>query len=477
LNGFDNEFLNQVNTNLYTYADIFLSKNRTVPSKPCYDYDSNYIYFGNYGSATATKIKAYDESLSFKVVNGIGWKWISFPRMERYKDEIFDAKTLLSRIKPWDQQTPEILYMEYKPTGADLTISFDVNSGWQLDPSLVNLKSTQGYKLKYQGETNLASIRLEGAKEDYDATIDLVAGENWVGYFLDESYKPQECLPQDIWEGLIQIQTQYWTLTKLPSDPPVWKYLGKPGPFHYGDLVVLVTNHPYQDFQWHTPSGGGGAANEIPETNYFTFEEKADYLPFYVETDSLSDIVEIAILADGEVKGAAVRLPGDTITEVNGYLEGVATGAVIEFQTWNSYKSEPVEKDGYVVIDHQRQVREKRTIYTGEKARYYHVSLKSNEVYDLPPDIGTVTCKPNPFRQNVDFSFRLNREGNIRIEIFDMQGNRIKTVINGNYPEGLYNFTWQGDNEAGNRITPGIYFYKVSTWSEVVQTDKIVMIK
>ena len=88
-----------------------------------------------------------------------------------------------------------------------------------------------------------------------------------------------------------------------------------------------------------------------------------------------------------------------------------------------------------------------------------------------------VTCKPNPFRNNVDFSFILNREGNIRIEIFDLQGNPVKTVINGLYPEGLYNFTWQGDNEAGKRIMPGIYFYKVSVGNEVVQSDKIVMIK
>jgi len=216
---------------------------------------------------------------------------------------------------------------------------------------------------------------------------------------------------------------------------------------------------------------------EIPETSYYTYEEQADYLPFYVETDSLTDIQEIAVLADGEVKGAAVRLPGDTLTEVNGYFEGVAPGAVIEFETWNGYKSEPVDRNGYIVIDHKRKVREKRTIYTGEKSGFYHVSLKTNEVYELPPEIGIVTCKPNPFRQSVEFSFRLSRESNIRIDVMDINGNVIKTVINGFYPEGLYNFTWQGDNESGNRPMPGVYFYRVMSGNEVVQTDKLVMIK
>jgi hypothetical protein len=473
LNGFDNNFSNQVNTDLFTYSDIFLSKDRTVLSKPSYNFTANIIYAGNYGACSVSKIKAYDETLSFNVVNGIGWKWISFPRMERYKDEIFDAQTLLSRIKPW---APNKLYMEYNPDNSPLLSIVYENEQWNTSGGLNELKSTQGYKLKYQGETVLASIRLEGAKEDYDMQVDLlVEGENWLGYFLDENYKPQQCLPADIWDDLVQIQTQHWSMTKTSTDPP-WFYIGKPKPFEYGDLVVLVMDKEYTDFQWQMP-GEGEEAADFPETAYYSFEEQPDYLPFYIETDSTSDIQEIAVLADGEVKGAAVREAGDTLVEVQGYLEEVPAGAVIEFETWNGYKSEPVEKHSYVVIDHQRKVREKRTIYTGERANYYHVSLKANEVYELPPEIGPITCKPNPFRQSAEFSFRLNRESNVRIEVMGINGTLIKTVINGFYPEGLYNFTYQGDNEAGNRIKPGVYFYRVSVGNEVVQSDKIVMIK
>ncbi len=475
LNNFDDAFSNKINTNLYTYADIYMNKKRFVPSKPSYNYEDNYIYVGNYGSATATKIKAFDESLTFRP----GWKWISFPRMERYKDETFDAVTLLSRIKPWDGQTPENLYMEYKPANVNQSISYNNVTLWDPNSTLIELKSTQGYKLKYEGPTDLASIRLEGAKEDYDASVDLISGENWVGYFIDHSMYPEDCLPADLMNGpLIQIQTQYWTMTKIPSIPPVWICSQKRSPFKYGDLVVLklAQNQSYPDFQWQN-TGMNMQDVEIPKTSYFTFEEKADYLPFYIETDSLSDIQEIAVLADGEIKGAAVRESGDTIVEVNGYLQGVSPGAVIEFETYNGYKSEPVEKGNYVVIDHQRKIREKRNIFAGEKAMYYHVSLKSNEVYELPPEIGLVTCQPNPFGKNTTFTFRINEKSSISIQIYDLQGNPVKTLINSNYPEGYYNLTWNGDNDSGNRIAPGVYFYRVSTGNRTVQTNKIVMIK
>jgi len=469
LNGFNNNFSNQVNTDLYTYSDIFLSKDRTVLSKPSYNYTDNIIYAGNYGACSVSKIKAYDESLTFRP--GV-WEWLSFPRLERYKDEIFPTIPLLERLAPWP---PSYIEMIYEPGGIDpKNIVFN---GFQwVQNTLIDVKSTQGYKLQYEGNTSLITLRLEGAKEDYDTEVDLlVEGENWLGYFLDENYMPQQCLPSDIWDDLVQIQTQHWSMTKTSNDPP-WVYIGKPKPFEYGDLVVLILDKEYTNFQWQMP-GEGEEVADFPETAYYSYEEQPDYLPFYIETDSTSNIQEIAVLADGVVKGAAVREPGDTLVEVKGYLEEVPAGAAIEFETWNGYKSEPVEKHSYVVIDHQHKVREQRTIYTGEKAMFHHVSLKANEVYELPPAIGTVTCKPNPFRQSVEFSFRLNREANVHIEVLDINGIVIKTVINGFYPEGLYNFTWQGENEAGHRIVPGVYFYKVSAGNELVQSDKLVMIK
>ena len=473
LDNFDHTFSNSVNTGLSASSDILLSSKKEVPAKLAMNYEENYFYAGYYGASTIVKIKAYDETLTFRPG---GWEWISFPRLERYKDEPFPTIPLLKRLNNWDPE-PDYLEMIYEPDGTlPEYIFFDLNNGWDPESTLDEVKSTQGYKLQYLGNTPEVTIRLEGAKEDYDMEIPgLVVGENWLGYFLDENYLPQQCLPGDIWDKLVQIQTQHWSMTKTNNDPP-WVYIGEPKPFTYGDLVVLVLDQEYQDFQWQMP-GDGEEAADFQETAFYNYEEQPDYLPFYIETDSTSDIQEIAVLADGEVRGAAVCEPGDTLVEVQGYLEGVPSGTVIEFETWNGYKSEPADRNSYVVIDHQRKVREKRTIYTGEKAIYHHVSLKSNEVFDLPPEIGMVTCKPNPFRQSVDFSFRLNRESNVRIDVMDINGSVIKTVINGSYPEGLYNFTWQGDNEAGNRIKPGVYFYRVCIGSVVVQTDKIVMIK
>ncbi|MCB2220937.1 MAG: T9SS type A sorting domain-containing protein [Bacteroidetes bacterium] len=460
LNGFNNEFSNKINTNLIAYNDIYLSKERPVKARPSINLNDNYIYMGNYGSATVSKIKAHDESFNFPV----GLKWNSFPRLERYKDETFSSIETLNHLFP----KPQFISMFYLTPTNQIVYQ---NSNWS--GPLLEVQSTKGYKISVSENTTL---RLVGAKEDYDATINLATGENWVGYYLDENYYPAQCIPAALWDQLVQIKTQYWSMTKKPFSNPPWFIQGTITPFRYGDLVILKTDSEYPGFQWQQ-AGDGEAPSEMPATEYYSFEEQADYLPIYVETDSTADIAEIAVLANGDVRGAAVRQTGDTLVEVNAYLEGVPAGTVLEFETWNGYKSKAAERGTYVVIDHFRKVREKRNLYTGEKANSYHVSLKSNETYSVPPEIGPVTCKPNPFANKVEFSFHLNQEGSVQIDIFDLQGNPVKTVIKGHYPEGYYNFTWQGDNESGKRIEPGVFFYKVSVGNKVVQSDKLVMIK
>jgi len=84
----------------------------------------------------------------------------------------------------------------------------------------------------------------------------------------------------------------------------------------------------------------------------------------------------VAVKAEGAVRGTAVRQPGDTIVEVNAYLEGTTPGAPLEFETWNGYKSIPVEKTDYVVYNVRKKKKEKRLIYTGESTRFHWISLK-----------------------------------------------------------------------------------------------------
>jgi len=162
------------------------------------------------------------------------WNWLSFPRLERYQDNVFESIPLLERINTWP---PDYLEMIYEPDGIDPQSIEFFQEEWNPSSNLTDVQSSEGYKLYYYKNQDDFSLRLEGAKLDYDTKIDLVTGENWVGYFLDKKAKIEDCLPADLWVQLTQIKTQHWSMTKEPWGPNYWLLKGKVVPIEYGDMV------------------------------------------------------------------------------------------------------------------------------------------------------------------------------------------------------------------------------------------------
>jgi flagellar hook assembly protein FlgD len=62
------------------------------------------------------------------------------------------------------------------------------------------------------------------------------------------------------------------------------------------------------------------------------------------------------------------------------------------------------------------------------------------------------------------------------VEVFNVLGQKVKTVYSGNLQSGAHQFTWSGDNEAGAAVPGGIY-YAVLTAGSIRNTVKMVLLK
>ena len=49
--------------------------------------------------------------------------------------------------------------------------------------------------------------------------------------------------------------------------------------------------------------------------------------------------------------------------------------------------------------------------------------------------------------------------------------------MEGEFPAGLYNLEWKGDNSKGNKVKEGVYFYRINCGNEEIISGKIVKIK
>ena len=68
---------------------------------------------------------------------------------------------------------------------------------------------------------------------------------------------------------------------------------------------------------------------------------------------------------------------------------------------------------------------------------------------------------PNPFRSGSVIRYDLAKAGNVLVDIYDVQGRLIKTLRFDQQEPGRYEVAWLGDNDLGQQVPPGVYFYRM----------------
>jgi hypothetical protein len=100
----------------------------------------------------------------------------------------------------------------------------------------------------------------------------------------------------------------------------------------------------------------------------------------------------------------------------------------------------------------------------------------SPDMTALPAASGLGQNKPNPFNPSTEISFALDQPGNVRIEVFNIVGQRVATLFDGFREAGEYSVTWHSTDDAGQKVSSGLYFYKMTTNKETI-TKKMLLLK
>ncbi|OGU74230.1 MAG: hypothetical protein A2V93_08005 [Ignavibacteria bacterium RBG_16_34_14] len=83
---------------------------------------------------------------------------------------------------------------------------------------------------------------------------------------------------------------------------------------------------------------------------------------------------------------------------------------------------------------------------------------------------------PNPFNPSTVIEYTVPKAQRIKIEIYDILGNKVKTLFDEDMYVGKHKVGWNGDNDAGGRVSSGVYFYKLTS-KDVVIARKLVFLK
>jgi hypothetical protein len=116
----------------------------------------------------------------------------------------------------------------------------------------------------------------------------------------------------------------------------------------------------------------------------------------------------------------------------------------------------------------------------GSTNMLYETAIVYTGIDDNDPLVPLITellgNSPNPFNPDTVISYSLETEGPVMLEIFNIRGQLVKTMVNEHQPAGRYSVVWKGKDEAGRSAGSGIYFYRMTTASYRA-AKKMIMLK
>ncbi|MBK7048120.1 MAG: S8 family serine peptidase [bacterium] len=83
---------------------------------------------------------------------------------------------------------------------------------------------------------------------------------------------------------------------------------------------------------------------------------------------------------------------------------------------------------------------------------------------------------PNPFNPSTTIEYMVARDGHVQLEVFDMAGHRVRTLVNESLSSGSHRVTWDGLDDAGNQAASGTYFCRMTAAGET-SSRKMTLVK
>lgn len=83
---------------------------------------------------------------------------------------------------------------------------------------------------------------------------------------------------------------------------------------------------------------------------------------------------------------------------------------------------------------------------------------------------------PNPFNPITTIRCEVPSSVDVSISIYDVAGRRVRTLVNEHRPAGVFSVQWNGDDDRGQRVASGVYFYRMRAGG-FVDTKKMVLLK
>ncbi len=405
-----------------------------------------------------------------------GWNWVGFPVLTDNEDGIVnnnpDPVTVIFNDI---ENSVSYIYIEQPVSNNNHPIANWNGFDWDLSGGLFAVNSLSGYFVEMPEDLPSYSVLIDGERIAPDYPVELDVGENWISYFIPASQPPEEAFPPDVLDNMTALYSQNWFMVcrdgqlsiKSPCPDSVEGY----GCYNleYGSMVKVVMSSPVT-FTWNIPGESGSSGSPyLPQiSENFPIDPGKEYQPLVIENiQNGENVVEIAAVKNDQYVGAEF---------VNGYPVNMRVYApdlnALSFEVVLSGGS-PGRMDDAENVQ-QTVFIENRRMESG--ITFVELGRIESDENRLPETFSLVSAYPNPFNPEIEIRFTLHRDTDVELTIFNLRGRQIATLIDGRILPGSYSVVWDGKNIQGQKVSSGIYLYRLKSAHSIVQ-NRIMFLK
>ena len=108
--------------------------------------------------------------------------------------------------------------------------------------------------------------------------------------------------------------------------------------------------------------------------------------------------------------------------------------------------------------------------------RSYVLQMLEDILANIPEEFALGQNYPNPFNPITNINFSVPRTGTVSLVIYNIMGQKIKTLVSGNMKYGYHTVNWNGLDQLGRQVSSGVYFSELRA-KGFRQTKKMLMLK
>ncbi|HPG39902.1 MAG TPA: T9SS type A sorting domain-containing protein [bacterium] len=103
-------------------------------------------------------------------------------------------------------------------------------------------------------------------------------------------------------------------------------------------------------------------------------------------------------------------------------------------------------------------------------------AVEEQQEAQVPAKMALFQNYPNPFNPSTTITYDLTKQAQVKIEVYDILGQKLATLVNAKQAAGSYSIVWNGLDGRGAQASAGVYFVKLSA-DDFEQIQKMILVK